>query len=260
MGRRGPPSFDIQQMMPLTYLVRLLMIINVVIWFVGIVILEQYFLEKPYLSEFLGLAPYDVVKRFFIWQPVTYLFIHSSNPMPIIFNLLLLWMMGGQLEKLWGTKFFGLFYFVSGVGAALLYSFGAVIYAVLTGHASFLIEPVTGASPALFGLLVAYGVLFGEQTVLFMFFFPMKAKYFVAILAGIQVVLVLNNGPVQGKVTILTQVCGLIVGYIFLKIWPRIQSGWGGGRGQGGGRRNKKLRLVVNNEDLDNVEKPKYWN
>src|ERR1700687_1175285 len=85
-----------------------------------------------------------------------------------------------------------------------------------------------------------------------MFFFAMKAKYFVAILAGIEVVLVLNNGPVQGKVANLAHVGGLITGYIFLKIWPKIKgggSGFAGGFGRGGKSRNKKLRLVVNNDE-----------
>jgi len=262
MGRRGPP-IDFSMVMPLTYFVRILVITNVVVWFLGIVVLEQHFLPQHYITNYLSLVPYDLLRHFFIWQPFSYLFIHTASPWQLIFNMLLLWGLGGQLERLWGSKFFALFYFVSGVGAAFLYSLAAIAYSLVSGQADILVAPVFGASAALFGLLVAYGVLFGEQTVYFMFFFAMKAKYFVAILAGIELVLILNNGPVQGKVADLAHVGGLITGYAFLKIWPRLK---GGGKGVGGfGRsgklRNKKLRLVVNNnEDLAGDEKPKYWN
>jgi membrane associated rhomboid family serine protease len=259
MGRRGPP-IDFSQVMPLTPFARILIFINVGVWFFGIVVLEQYFLGKPYFTMYLGLSPYDLLRHFFVWQPFTYLFIHAASPWQLIFNMFLLWGLGGQLERLWGSKFFALFYFVSGVGAAFLYSLGAIIYSLVTGQAEILVTPVLASSSALFGLLVAYGVLFGEQTVYFMFLFALKAKYFVAILAGIEIVLVLNNGPVQGKVGALVQVGGLISGYIFLKIWPKIKGG-GSGSGRSAKSRNKKLRLVVNNdEEIAVDDKPKYWN
>ncbi len=259
MGRRAPP-IDFNQVMPLTYFVRILIIINVAVWFVGVVILEQNFLSQPYITMYLSLTPYDLLKHFFIWQPFTYLFIHAASPWQLIFNMLLLWGLGGQLERLWGSKFFALFYFVSGVGAAFLYSLSAITYALISGQGAILVAPILGSSSALFGLLVAYGILFGEQTVYFMFLFAMKAKYFVALLAGLEIVLVLNNGPIQGKVAGLAQVGGLITGYIFLKIWPKIKGG-GSGSGRGGKSRNKKLRLVVNNdEEIIVDDKPKYWN
>jgi len=258
MGRRGPPM-DFQQLMPMTKFVKALMISNVVIWFVATVIVEQYFLKAPYITEYLGLTPLHVIRDFFIWQPFTYLFIHSVNPLHIIFNMLLLWWVGSQLERLWGTKFFALFYFVSGVGAAVLYMVVALAYSIIKGQPEVLTTPVVGASAALFGLLVAYGIYFGETIVYFMFFFPMKAKYFVAVLGGIEVVMVLNNGLIQGKVANLAHVGGLISGYLFLKIWPYFKGG-----GQGGLRskktRQSKLKLVVNNDGFTDQEKPKYWN
>jgi membrane associated rhomboid family serine protease len=247
-------------MMPVTPLVKILLIINVVVWFVGVVVLEQYFLKDHYLSAWLSLVPYDLLKSFFIWQPVTYLFVHSPSPMHIIFNMLLLWWMGSSLERVWGSKFFGLFYFVSGVGAAFLYCIAVISYALISGNKEILILPVFGASSALFGLLVAYGMIFGEQIVYFMFFFPMKAKYFVGILAAIEVVLALNNGPVQGKVSNLACIGGLIAGYVFLKIWGA-GPGKPGLRGMVKKSRSSKLRLVVNNEEeFNESNKPKYWN
>ena len=256
MGRRGPPA-DFQQLMPLTKFVRWLMITNVVIWFVGTLIVEQYFMKAPYITEYLGLTPMHVIRDLFVWQPFTYLFIHAVNPFHIIFNILL-WWVGSQLERLWGLKFFALYYFVSGVGAAVLYLVCALIFSIVKGQPEVLMTPVVGASAALFGLLVAYGIYFGEQVVYFMFFFPMRAKYFVAILGGIEVVMVLNNGLIQGKVANLAHVGGLVSGYVFLKVWPYIGGGQGGNRNRKS--RQNKLRLVVNNDDLDRQGQPKYWN
>jgi membrane associated rhomboid family serine protease len=260
--RSQPPQMPV--ILPLTKVVKRLIIANVLIWFFGIVILEQYFLSEPKLTFIFGLEPLRIIKSFFLWQPFTYLFIHSSNPTHVIFNMLLLWWLGSELERAWGSKFFTLFYFVSGVGAALLYSLAVFIYSIITGRLEILLMPVIGASAAIFGLLVAYGMMFGERVVLFMFFFPMKAKYFVMILGGIEVVMVLNNGLVQGKVANLAHVGGLITGFVFLKVWPYLRGGSSGGNfGAGGGKKKKasrKLKLVVNNDDFNTVEKPKFWN
>jgi membrane associated rhomboid family serine protease len=259
MGRRGGSTPDFQQIMPLSPVVKKLIIANVAIWFLGIVIVEQYFMTEPKISLWFGLTPYKVLKDFWIWQPLTYLFIHSTGPMHIIFNMLLLWWLGSELERHWGAKFFTLYYFVSGVGAAFIYMFTVLIYSIITARAEVLLTPVVGASAAIFGLLVAYGLVFGERIVYFFFFFPMKAKVFVAILGAIEVVLVLNNGLIQGKVANLAHVGGLISGFLFLIFWP-----WYKGRGSKGGRSSKnrtgKLRLVVNNDDLKEEDKPKYWN
>ena len=260
MGRRGPPPPDFQQIMPFSKVVKRLVIVNVVVWFVGIVIIEQFFLSEPQITLWLGLVPLSLVKNFFIWQPLSYLFIHSTNPTHIIFNMLLLWWLGSELERFWGARFFTLFYFVSGVGAAILYTLAVFVFSLVTGRAEGLVTPVVGASAAIFGLLVAYGLIFGERVVYFMFFFPMKAKYFGAILGAIEVVLVLNNGLVQGKVANLAHVGGLVTGYIFMKIWPFISGGRGGKRPGPKSKKNDRLKLVVNNEGFDEPEKPKYWN
>jgi membrane associated rhomboid family serine protease len=258
MGRRGlPPEF--QQVMPLSKVVRMIMIATVVIWFVVNVVIEQHFLSTPLISYTLGLMPIKVLKSFFIWQPVTYLFIHTPSLFHILFNLLLLWWLGSELERYWGSRFFTLYYFASGIGAAVLYVVTITAYAYFSGQTDLLGIPVLGASAAIFGLMMAYGLVFGERIVYFMFFFPMKAKYFVAILGGIEVVLILNNGAIQGKVTSLAHLGGLVSGYIFLKVWPRIGGGQGRGRAQKKPKTGK-LRLIVNNEEFNETEGPKYWN
>lgn len=259
MGRRRPPM-DFQQMMPITKFVRWLMIANTAIWFVGVVILEQHFLKAYYITGYLGLTPSLVIKDFFVWQPFTYLFVHDASLLPFIFDMLILWWAGSQLERLWGSKFFAIFYFVSGVGAAFLYMAGALGYSIFKGDPAALNVQLLGASAALFGLMVAYAIYFGEQVILFMFLFPMKAKYFIAVLGAMQLVMALNNSPIQGKVECFANLAGLVSGYLFLKIWPMFR-----GRGGQGGTRTKKvrqskLRLVVNNDEFNDQSKPKYWN
>ena len=122
-------------------------------------------------ERLFGLVPYDVTHHLFLWQPVSYLFLHGGF-WHILLNMLALWMFGSRLEELWGTDRFLRFYFVTGVGAALcstLVSPGSTI-------------PIIGASGAIYGLLAAYGLLFPEETLLLYFVIPIKAKYFVLIL------------------------------------------------------------------------------
>src|SRR5947207_12469898 len=73
----------------------------------------------PSLQIQLGLVPMWVVHEYRLWQPVTYMFIHAGL-FHIIFNMLALWMFGTELERIWGTRFFLKFYFVTGIGAAAI--------------------------------------------------------------------------------------------------------------------------------------------
>lgn len=238
-----------QQMIPMTKYVRYLIILNTIIWLLGNVIIEQYFLSEPKITLLFALTPFSVIRDYFLWQPFTYMFLHDLNPLHLVFNMLLLWWLGSELERMWGSRFYLVYYFVCGVGAALLYCFVALIYSIYTGKVDLLITPVVGASAAIFGMMIAYGIYFGERMMLFMFIFPMKAKHFVWILVGIEVVMMLNPG--QGKVANLAHLGGIVTGYLFLKIWPRIK---------GGGsfikkNRPKNLKLVVNN-DFTKEDKP----
>ncbi len=247
------------QIAPLTKVVKILLIVTVGVWFFGNIVIE-HFMTDPKITLWLGLTPYSVIKDFYLWQPVTYLFMHDANPLHIVFNMLLLWWLGGELEQLWGSKFFAIYYFVCGIGAAFLYCFAALILSIWTSKVTFLVTPVIGASAAIFGLMVAYGIFFGERPVYFMFFFRMKARYFVLILVGIEIVMTLNNSSGSGSVANLAHLGGIIMGYLFLKLWPYI--GGGKGRGDSGGtkkKRSKNLRLVVNNTDFNAEIKPKYW-
>jgi len=251
MGLRGGPQM--QMVPPLTKMVKRLIIANVFCWIFLQIILESYVLSGQPITSLFGLVPELVVGRFFIWQPFTYMFLHSASDVGhIVFNLLLLWFMGADLEIRWGSKFFLIYYLVCGVGAAVLYTFVVLIYSLITGSVQPLLMPVVGASGALFGILLAYGIVFGERMVYFFFIFPMKAKVFVAIIGCIEVVMLLLSGIGGSRVANLAHLGGIASGFLFLTFYTKWQQ-----RKRGGGSSKKgraKLKLVVDNDS------PKYWN
>lgn len=240
---------------PLTPAARVFIIINVVIWFLGQVILEQYVLKEPYISVWLSLTPIAFLRDFFLWQPFTYLFVHDLSPMPVIFNLLLIWWLGSELERIWGSRFFAIYYLVCGVAAGILYGGFAIVYSLLTSNSQLMLYPLAGAQASIFGLMMAYGLIFGERVVYFMFMFPMKAKFFVLILAAIEIIMVLNQNSGNQRWAGLSHIFGFVVGFIFLKILPFIQNNTLRLK-----KKSKKLKLVVNNTDFNKDNKPKYWN
>lgn len=238
---------------PMTPAVKWLLITNVAVWFVGQVILEG-FLRLP-ITGLFGLFPGRVLFDFQIWQPVTYMFLHSMQITHILFNMLMLWFFGAELEQRWGTKFFLVYYFASGIGAAILYCLGMWTYSLITGAQTGLIVPVVGASGAIFGLLLAQGIIFGERVIYFFMLFPMKTKVFVAIMGAVQVASMMSSSASGGEVAYLAHLGGLVAGYITLKIkdWNDRNS-WK----KKNKRTGRNLRLVVDNEKDE--KPPKYWN
>ncbi len=245
------------QQLPLTKVVKYLIIVNVVVWVVFQLLLEGYG-GFPF-TRYFGLYPGKVIFDYYFWQVLTYQFLHSLQVTHILFNMLMLWFIGGELETRWGAKFFASYYLICGTGAALIYCTVVAIYSAFTGSQTGLVVPVVGASGALFGLLLAYGILFGERTMLFMMVFPMKAKYFVMILGGVEVLSLLTSGVTGGEVAYLAHLGGLVSGYLTLLVWTRIQqSQW---RKTSKKKGTGRLRLVVDNKPTkDQNEGPKYWN
>jgi membrane associated rhomboid family serine protease len=240
---------------PLTFAVKWLLIINVAVWFFLQVILEV-FLKVP-VTSYLGLYPGKVLLNFHIWQLFTYMFLHSFQVSHILFNMLMLWFFGAELEQRWGSKFFLIYYFSSGVGAAILYCLGVLIYAAVTGSQAGLFVPVIGASGAVFGLLLAQGIIFGERIVYFFMIFPMKTKFFVGLMGFMQIASLMTSGVNGGgDVAYLAHLGGLVSGFICLQVkaWF-VRKGYPkAGKGKG-----RSLRLVVDNEKKSD-HTPKYWN
>ena len=175
----------------------------------------------PSLAEIVGavlaLTPQLVVHGW-LWQLVTYSFLHVGI-FHIVFNMLWLWMFGAQLETAWGRKKFLEFYFFCVVGAALTTI--AISYTSLGG-----IRPTTstvGASGAIFGILMAFGMIYGDQEImLFPFPFSIRAKYFVAGIGFIELISAINAAaPVRGgAIAYFAHLGGLLFGFIYVKFVP----------------------------------------
>lgn len=250
-------QMNIQIVVPLTPIVKKLIMINVGIWFFLTIIAENWLVAPGFFSKYFGLMPSKVVEDFFVWQIFTYMFFHAASISHILFNMLLLWWLGSELEQRWGSKFFLLYYVVCGVGAGIVYLVGLTFYKLTVGPSLAWISPVVGASGAIFGLLLAYGIIFGDRIVYFFMLFPMQAKYFVMILAGIEFITLLNSkASGETNVATLCHLGGIIVGYLFLYFWTRWSIGRRGKEGKSVNRRG--LKLVVNNESPEK-QGPKFW-
>jgi len=157
-----------------------------------------------HLHTLFGLYAAGAVRNLYVWQLVTYLFLHGSIT-HLLFNMLALWFFGATLERDWGSKRFLKYYFLCGIAAGV-----CVLAADLLVHDVMTI----GASGAIFGVLVAFGVLYPDQTVLMYFLFPLKAKYMVMICVAIELLMVFQ--PSNGVATV-AHLGGAAFGYIYLK-------------------------------------------
>lgn len=236
---------------PVSPVVKKLLIANVAIWFFVQIILGN-FLKINYETLFF-LSPSAIIEKFQVWQLFTYMFFHALSPFHLIFNMLLLWFFGSELELMWGKKFFTTYYFGSGIGAGLIYCIVVAAYSAITGSQGALFIRVMGASGALYGLLLAYGIIFADRVIYFMGLFPMRAKYFVMIAGAVDFASLLSSGVAGGEVAYLAHLGGLASGFLILKV-RTMQS-------QKQKRKNVSLKLVVDNEKLNkNDSDPKYWN
>ena len=186
----------------LTPVIKNLMII------MGAVFLLQM-LVSGWIDLYFGLVPILVWKKYFLWQLLTYMFLHGGFS-HILFNLLALWMFGGELESYWGSKRF-LFYF-------LFCGIGAGICTVVFTPYQFI--PVIGASGAIYGMLLAFGWLFPNRLIYIYFLFPIPAKYFVIIFGLIE--LFASMEGTRGGIAHLTHLGGLIFGFFYMA-YPTIR-------------------------------------
>lgn len=247
---------QVQMNFSITPTVKWLIIANIAVWLGCQVVLERFM--GVGFSRWFALYPAKVLYDFSIWQLVSYMFLHTFQVSHIVFNMLMLWMLGGELEARWGRKFFLSYYLLTGFGAALIYCIGTWIYFLWKPGTHALVVPVMGASGAIFGLLLAYGILFGERTIHAFLIFPMKAKYFVMILGFIELASLLTSDVNGGDVAYLAHLGGLASGYLTLLGWTRLQQVLWARKAR---KKNRNLRLVVDNEKTPKTgEGPKYWN
>jgi rhomboid family protein len=182
--------------------VKWLLIVNVALFlleYLGGAAVSEHFLM-------LRLVPAFVVHKLFLWQLVTYMFLHHGIE-HILFNMLALWMFGSVIERDWGTRQFLKYYFLCGAGAGLC---DVVLHAAQGSWGT----STVGASGAIYGLLLAFGVLYPNSTVLFGFIFPMKAKYMVMIFGAVAFLGALHPGS---GVSDIAHLGGMAFGYMYLR-------------------------------------------
>ena len=192
----------------LTKAIKYLLIINIAVY------VFQH-LVGPGVIKWFGLFPHTVFAKFQIWQLLSYMFLHSqSDPLHLIFNMFVLWMFGGEVERSMGTREFVKYYLICGVGAGLL-------HVIMFFNSS---TPVVGASGAIYGVMVAFAVLFPDRviTLLLFLFLPMqiRAKYLVMIFAAIS--LFYGVFRIDGGVAHFAHLGGMAAGFIYLKLDWRI--------------------------------------
>ena len=177
--------------------VKLLLIVNTAVFFL------QLFLPDPLLLVF-GLVPARVWDDFYLWQLFTYQFLHGGL-LHLLFNMLALWMFGCDLERRWGSQFFLKYYFVCVIGGGVLNT------VILPGQ----VAPSIGASAGIYGILLAYGLIYPNQIVYFYFLFPIKMKHFVWIIGGIALYSSIASG--QSGIAHLAHLGGMVFGYLYLR-------------------------------------------
>ncbi len=238
-----PQSFNI-----LPPVVKNLLIIN------GLFFLATVVLERSIdLTNLLGLH-YPLSPEFKPYQIVTYMCMHGSFT-HILFNMFALWMFGNTLENFWGSKRFLIFYMITGIGAGIAQM--AVTYIrlqplleqitsedldfILANGSQLLLEgknyihPVwgqinglinsatVGASGAVFGMLVGFGMLFPNTLLYIYFAIPIKAKWFVILYGAAELYLGLANNP-GDNVAHFAHLGGALFGFILIKYWHKSKS------------------------------------
>jgi membrane associated rhomboid family serine protease len=162
-----------------------------------------------YIMRYCALVPADVVERGFIWQIVTYSFLHEGIS-HWFWNMFGLWMFGSAIENAWGTRRFLELYFIGVIGAAVT-TIG-LSFAHILGNP---VSATVGASGGIYAILIAYGVLFAEREIMmFPFPFLIKAKYFVGILIVITLILAISGG---GHVAYVAHLGGLLFGWLYVR-------------------------------------------
>ena len=197
-----------------------LIIINGLVW-----LAELVFLRFGYnLIDLLGMHYFEA-PNFSFWQLITYAFLHDDSSIShLFFNMFALFMFGGQIERLWGSRRFLIFYGVCALTAALtqqiVWYFGLHEMALLSGGYATEQYVTVGASGAIFGLLLAFGMLFPNAAI-FIFFIPIpiKAKYFVVFYGIIELLLGIK-GMASG-VAHFAHVGGMIGGLILVLLWRK---------------------------------------
>lgn len=176
--------------------------------------MQVFSTSMPMLTYYFGLTPALVAGKFFLWQPFTYMFLHG-NFWHIFLNMYALLLFGAPIEQVWGSRKFLFYYCFTGVGAGLVIF---IINYSLGGISPYI--PTIGASGAVFGLLLAFGLLFPDAEILIFFFIPMKAKYLVVLYGGIEFMALISSGG-DSSVSHVGHLGGILFGVIYFFVMKR---------------------------------------
>jgi membrane associated rhomboid family serine protease len=186
---------------PVTKTVKYLILINTAVF---VLTKLGELLHNDFIVAYFALIPVRVTREFMIWQFGTYLFLHADI-MHIFFNMLTLFMFGNDLERYWGTRRFLSYYFITGIGGGVcswLFAMNSMI-------------AIIGASGAIYGLLLAYGLLYPNRIIYLNFLLPVKVKWLVIIMGAIDFGSSLTGS--QPGVAHIAHLGGLLVGFFYLK-------------------------------------------
>ncbi len=172
---------------------------------VGVYLLQMAPGIGRYVEGYGVLVPSLVFREGQVWRLATYMFMHGGT-LHLLFNMLALWMFSFEIESMWGTRRFLTFYFIAGIGSA--------IFSVIMWNSY-----IVGASGAIFAILFAYGYYFPDRQIRLFFFFPVPAR----MAAVVFFVLMLLAG---GRIAHLTHLGGIVVGYLYLKLYPGVVAWW----------------------------------
>ncbi len=187
---------------PLTWAVRNLILVTSAVFLLTYLPLVMFHWRWPIV--WFGLRPFDVTHRLFLWQPVTYLFLHGGF-FHIVFNLFALWMFGADLERMWGPRRFLQYFFLTGIGAAV---FDVLLQPSMT-------VPTIGNSGAVYGILLAFGLLFPDRPIYLWLLIPVKAKWFVLAMGMIEFVSSFSHPG--STISHIAHLGGMLVGFLYLR-------------------------------------------
>jgi len=227
--------------------VKNLLIINGLFFLTTVVLGSTFHID---LTQYLGLH-FPGAHDFGVWQLVTYMFMHADF-YHILFNMFALWMFGNVLENVWGPKRFLNYYLVTGIGAGLVQWLVAFIrlqgilpelspeeiqivynegYLVMQQGMNYQNEamrtlnsiintPTIGASGAVFGILLAFGMMFPNSFIYLYFAIPVKAKYFVIGYGAVELYMGFANNP-SDNVAHFAHLGGMIFGFLLIMYWKK---------------------------------------
>ena len=177
-----------------------LIIVNIIVFILRYI--------SPILIAYLALTPILVIKRMFIWQIITYMFVHA-NLTHIFLNMLALFIFGVPLERRLGSREFLLFYLIIGTSAGIL-------TLIVNWYTGMFMIPVVGASGAIYGLLLAYAILFPDSVLFIFGIIPLRAPIAVLVFGGLEIFFQLTN--IQQGVAHLTHLAGILFSYFYFRL------------------------------------------